>query len=246
MNIFYYVVLIFSILLATPAYSENQTVKFTSLEWPPYTSTEMANQGASVAVAKAAFKAVGIDLVVDFYPWKRAVHLAKNQSDYDGYFPEYYADSLKQDFILSEPIGSGPLGFAELKSQPVNWEILSDLIPYKIGLVSDYVNTAELDAMIAGGSLSSDYASDDLKNLLKLQKKRHHLAVIDKNVLNHLLATEPRLKAAKAEIQFNKTLLEDKSLYLCFTKNHRGKVLVEKFNQGLKLINVNQIMASAF
>ena len=127
LKLFYYVVLALSVLLAVPAYSENKTVKFTSLEWAPYTSAEMRNQGASVAVAKAAFKAVGIDLLVDFYPWKRAVNLAKSQPHYDGYFPEYYSNALKQDFILSEPIGSSPLGFAELKNQPIKWETLSDL-----------------------------------------------------------------------------------------------------------------------
>lgn len=246
MKFFYYVVLAFSVLLASPVYSENQTVKFTSLEWPPYTSAEMRNQGASVAVAKAAFKAVGIDLLVDFYPWRRAVNLAKNKPYYEGYFPEYYADKLKQDFIFSEPIGSSPLGFAELKKQPIKWQTLSDLKKYNIGVVRGYINTAVFDSMIEVGSLKIDSANNDLMNLLKLKKKRHQLAVIDKNVLHYLLMTKPRLKAGKTDIQFNKTILEDKKLYLSFKKNHRGKVLVRKFNQGLKQININEIMASYF
>jgi len=206
----------------------------------------MRNQGASVAVAKAAFKAVDIDLLVYFFPWKRAVFLAIKKPYYDGYFPEYYADALNKDCIFSEPIGSSPLGFAELKSQPIKWHTLSDLVNYNIGFVRSYVKTAAFDLMSAVGSLTVDRANNDMMNLLKLQKKRHQLAVIDKNVLHYLLMTKPRLTDSKTDIQFNKTLLEEKKLYLCFKKSHRGKVLVNKFNQGLKQINVKEIMASYF
>ena len=97
-----------------------ETVKLTSLDWPPYTSESIAMQGASVAVAKAAFEAVGIDLQVDFFPWKRAVAYGKDNPEYDGYFPEYYAESLKQDFILSVPMGNGPLGFAQSAKSDIN------------------------------------------------------------------------------------------------------------------------------
>ncbi|WP_230425637.1 hypothetical protein [Spartinivicinus ruber] len=82
-----------------------ETVYLTSLDWPPYTGKKLKQQGASVAVAKAVFKAAGYDLVVEFYPWKRAVDLAKDDPKYAGYFPEYYAAELAQNFTFSEPIG---------------------------------------------------------------------------------------------------------------------------------------------
>lgn len=227
--------------LLLPSFLKADTIKLTSLEWPPYTSAAMKEQGASVAVAKAAFKAMGHDLVVEFYPWKRAVHLAK-EGKFDGYFPEYYSESLKQDFVLSEPMGSGPLGFAELKSKPVTWSSLNDLKKYTVGVVSGYVNTTDFDKMVADKSIKASEASDDVKNLLKLSSGRTDLAVVDQNVMSYLLASDPKLKKQAGKLQFNSTLLEDKQLYVCFKKGPRGEKLAGILNEGLKKIDVKGIM----
>lgn len=223
-----------------------ETVKLTSLEWPPYTSESLEAQGASVAVATAAFEAMGYQLVVDFYPWKRAVGLAKNSPKYDGYFPEYYAAELENDFVLSEPMGSGPLGFAERTDNPISWETLTDLKRIKIGVVSGYVNTTKFDAMVADKTLTAKAASDDVKNLLKLAAGRVDLAVVDTYVMQYLLATDSKLKAHRGTLQFNTRPLEDKKLYICFKKNDRGRKLAGVVNQGLKKIDVKAIMQSHF
>ncbi|GLQ31108.1 substrate-binding periplasmic protein [Litoribrevibacter albus] len=228
-------------ILLLPNLLKADTIKLTSLEWPPYTSASMKEQGASVAVAKAAFKAMGHELVVEFYPWKRAVHLAK-EGQFDGYFPEYYSEELKQDFVLSEPMGSGPLGFAELTSKPISWSTLEDLKKFKVGVVSGYVNTTDFDKMVAEKAIKASEASDDVKNLLKLSTGRTELAVVDQNVLSYLLASDPKLKAQAGKIQFNSTLLEDKQLYVCFKKGARGEKLAGILNEGLKKIDVAAIM----
>lgn len=242
MSIKHLLIAVFAVVVSNVGYAEQ--VKLTSLEWPPYTSDSLKEQGASVAVAKAAFKAVGHELVVEFYPWKRAVYLAKEDKAYDGYFPEYYSEELKKDFILSEPMGSGPLGFAELKSNPVEWNSLNDLKKYRIGVVSGYVNTAEFDSMVAKGQLKVSAASDDVKNLLKLASGRADLAVVDQNVMGFLLSSEASLKSAASKIQFNSRLLEDKQLYICFKKGQRGQKMAQAFKEGLGKIDVKAIMKS--
>ncbi|MDE1460583.1 substrate-binding periplasmic protein [Spartinivicinus poritis] len=223
-----------------------EKVYLTSLDWPPYTGKKLTQQGASVAVAKAVFKAAGYDLIVEFFPWKRAVDLAKDDPKYAGYFPEYFAAELEQDFIFSEPMGSGPLGFAELKSAAVAWQTLHDLKEVKIGTVSGYVNTAEFDQMAAKGELRVDAAGSDTTNLLKLNGGRISLAVIDKNVMHYLLSTEKKLVKAKNNIQFNNKMLEDKKLYICFKKNDKGKMLVNAFNKALTEVDVQKIMNKYF
>jgi polar amino acid transport system substrate-binding protein len=223
-----------------------EKVTLTSLDWAPYTSADAAQQGASSAVAKAAFAAAGYDLTIEFYPWKRAVHLAKEDAAYDGYFPEYYAEELKADFIFSEPMGSGPLGFAQATAKPISWNTLADLKKYQIGVVSGFVNTAEFDDMAAKGLLQTSAASDDAKNLLKLASGRLDLAVIDKNILAHLLKTDSSLKSAAGKIAFNDHVLEDKQLYICFKKGARGQKLAAAFKEGIKAVDVNKIMAEFF
>lgn len=230
--------------LSLPASADDKVVKLTSLEWPPYTGEKLPDQGASVAVAKAAFAAVGYKLEVNFFPWSRAVFLAKQSgSGYAGYFPEYYSDSLKADFVLSEPMGNGPLGFVERKDSPVSWNSLDDLGNFKIGTVQDYINTEEFDKRAADGRLKVEPVPDDTTNLRKVAGKRMPLAVIDKNVMNYLLDNTPELGDAKSVLQFNSKILEDKKLYICFRNDAEGKAMAKLFNEGLAKIDVNAIMA---
>lgn len=231
------------ILLSSLSYAANKTIYLTSLDWPPYSSKTLDQQGASVAVAKEAFKAMGYELKVDFYPWSRAVALAKDSSSkYSGYFPEYFSDDTAKDFVYSDAMGSGPLGFAERKDKSISWSTLDDLKPYRIGVVQDYINAAEFDAMVASKALKSSVTTTDEKNLKKLVGGRVDLAVIDKNVMNYLFKTNPDLAKKADAAQFNITLLEDKKLFICFKKGSQGEDLAKIYNDGLKKIDIAAIM----
>jgi polar amino acid transport system substrate-binding protein len=231
------------ILSASLSFAEDKIIQLTSLDWPPYSSKSLDQQGASVAVAKEAFKAMGYQLKVDFFPWSRAIALAKDSSsDYAGYFPDYFSDENAKDFIYSAAMGSSPLGFAERKDKSINWTTLQDLKPYRIGVVQDYINAAEFDAMIANKTLKSSVTTTDEKNLKKLVGKRVDLAVVDKNVMNYLFKTNPSLANKASEAQFNSTLLENKKLFICFKKGPKGEDLAKIYNEGLKKIDIIAIM----
>jgi polar amino acid transport system substrate-binding protein len=238
------ILLAMSLILSTSlSFAEDKIIHITSLDWPPYASESLDQQGASVAVAKAAFEAMGYELKVDFYPWSRAIALAKDSSSrYSGYFPEYFSDDTAKDFIYSDAMGSGPLGFAERKDKSISWSTLADLKPYRIGIVQDYINTTEFDAMIADKSLKSSMTTSDDKNLQKLMGGRVDLAVVDKNVMNYLFKTNPNLAKKTGEAQFNSTLLEDKKLFICFKKGPQGEKIAKIYNEGLKKIDITAIM----
>jgi polar amino acid transport system substrate-binding protein len=237
------VIILSLIFFSCISYSADKVVNLTSLDWPPYSSKSLKQQGASVAVAKAAFKEMGYELKVSFYPWSRAVALAKSdKNDYSGYFPEYYSDDTAKEFIYSEPMGSGPLGFAERKSNIIQWQQLSDLKENRIGVVQDYINTTEFDKMVASKSLKISTTTSDTKNLLKLVNNRLDLAVIDKNVMNYLFKTDESLAKKSSEAQFNMKILEDKKLFICFKKSKEGEKLATIYNEGLKKINISEIM----
>jgi polar amino acid transport system substrate-binding protein len=237
------VIILSLIFFSCISYSADKVVNLTSLDWPPYSSKSLKQQGASVAVAKAAFKEMGYELKVSFYPWSRAVALAKSdKNDYSGYFPEYYSDDTAKEFIYSEPMGSGPLGFAERKSNIIQWQQLNDLKENRIGVVQDYINTTEFDKMVASKSLKISTTTSDTKNLLKLVNNRLDLAVIDKNVMNYLFKTDESLAKKSSEAQFNMKILEDKKLFICFKKSKEGEKLATIYNEGLKKINISEIM----
>lgn len=215
------------------------TLYFTSLEWPPYTGKQLHEQGASLAVAKRVFTAMGYELKVDFFPWSRAIELGLDEhSKYLGYLPEYYDAALESKCAFSEVLGYGPLGFAQRKDAPVNWQSLDDIAKLPaIGVVRNYVNTAELDKRIFKGNILTDEANSDLVNIKKLNAKRVPLIVIDQHVFDYLLANEPSLQGMAANLEMHPTLLEDKPLYVCFKRSIAAQRIKDLFNQGLGQMN---------
>lgn len=234
--------MIFSCLMAVSIQAKEK-VFLTSLEWPPYAGANLPEQGASVAVAKAAFDAMGYELVVEFYPWSRAVNLAKNNPKYAGYFPEYFSEGGTKDWIFSESMGNSPLGFAQPANKPVSWSSMKDLEQYTIGVVRGYVNTAEFDSKVANGEIKAIPVTADMNNMQKVATGRIDMAVIDKNVMNYLFNNEPELKSLQGKASFNDKLLEDKTLHVAFKKSAKGEELSKVFNDGLKKIDVKAIMA---
>lgn len=234
---------ILGLLLAFTGHSANaDTVHLTSLDWAPYSGKSLTNQGASVVVAQAAFKAMGHELVVDFFPWSRAVKLASETgSKYAGYFPEYLYES--SEFTFSAPMGQGPLGLVENKATPITWSQVADLTAWKLGVVQDYVNTEELDALIASGSIKPQVVVSDEINVQKVAGGRIDVAVIDANVLNYMLANNNKLASAKDKVQMNAKLLMNKDLYIAFRNDADGKKWQAIYNQGLGKIDINALMA---
>lgn len=219
------------------------TVHLTSLAWPPYADKSLEQQGASVAVAKAAFKAEGHDLVVDFFPWSRAVKsAAQTNSKYVGYFPEYMHET--SDFVFSNPTGTGPLGLVQNNTKPITFSAVSDLAGKRIGVVQDYVNTKELDDMIASGAINGDAVPSDVLNIKKVAAGRIDAAVIDTNVLNYLLNTDKSLASMKDKVSMNEKLLEDKNLYIAFRNDAEGQKWQQIYNKGLVKIDVDAIMSN--
>lgn len=230
--------------LTAPAQAD-PSVKLTSLDWPPFSGAELPGLGASVAVSRAAFGAVGTGLEVEFYPWQRAVKTGLEAPGYAGYFPEYYSEELKDKCLFSEPAGESPLGFVERKDAPLPWSTLDDLATVTIGTVSGYVNGDEFDKRAADGRIKVEAMVDDVTNVRKVANNRIRAAVIDRNVLEYLLASEPSLADTRANLQFNARPLEVKKLYICFRKDAAGVAAKRMFDEGLGKIKVQNVMDDA-
>ncbi len=228
--------------VCTVSVKANQQVYMTSLEWPPYSGEDLEQKGLSVAVAKAAFLAMGYELVVDFKPWVRSVALASKTDRYAGYFPEYYFDT--DEFVFSDSIGTGPLGLVENRKSPISWREVDDLREYRIGVVQGYVNTAEFDALVAQGLISVEASANDIRNIYKVAKGRLDAAVIDSNVLDYLISIDQRAEMLAGRVRMNERLLETKQIYLAFKNTPEGHNWREIFNQGLEKIDISLVLES--
>ena len=67
------------IIISNLAMAEDKKVMgLTTLEWPPYEGDSLKDKGAHVVVIRAALAAVGYELNVGVFPWKRAIDSAKS------------------------------------------------------------------------------------------------------------------------------------------------------------------------
>ncbi|ACJ29589.1 ABC-type amino acid transport/signal transduction systems, periplasmic component/domain protein [Shewanella piezotolerans WP3] len=231
---------LFLILSCTLPVCYADTLYLTSLHWPPYAGSQLKNEGASIAITRAALAAVGHEVQVDFYPWSRAVRMASREdSKYSGYLPEYAYPTEK--FVFSYSMGSSPLGLVEQKRHPISWSNQSDLNQYTIGVVQGYVNTEQLDNMIAQGVQPAEAVASDIHNIKKVVSGRIDAAVIDAHVLGYLLG-QPDMKSVASRVQLNKRILTQKELYIAFKNNAEGKKWRDLFNQGLGKIDVDKIL----
>lgn len=237
-----------ALMLAGPLQAQDRTVHVSTLDWPPYTGSSLPRGGATTEVVRQAFDQVGYQTEVAYRPWKRAIDMAlKGTSDVIAYFPGYHCRH-QDGFVASEPIGSGPLGFAEHAEAPITWDTVDSLGDQrlKIGTVLGYANTDEFDAKVGTGWIIAIPAPDDITNLKKLARKRLDAVVIDKFVLEYLKATEASLKNYRPVLEFNERPLEDKTLYLCFRDDELGHAMLEQFNAGLQNVNPDKIADEYF
>jgi len=225
-----------------------EVVRVSTLDWPPYTGKDLPLGGATTDVVRAAFEKVGHEVEVEYRPWKRAIDMAKKGTDeVVAYFPGYHCHH-REGFVASEPIGNGPLGFAEHIEAPMTWKSLDDIgeQQLKVGTVLGYANTDEFDTKVGTGYILAIPSNDDLTNLKKLLRKRIDAVVIDKLVLEYMKATETSLRNNADKLQFNAKPLEDKTLYLCFRDDEKGHTLMRVFNEGLEQIDIEKIVDSYF
>ncbi len=219
----------------------NQPLKIAelaSLEWLPYIGSGLEQSGYVYQLAKRAFAASGYELRVTYYPWARALHLAR-KGQVNGLFPEYYSESRENEFVFSSPFPSGPVSlFKRSGSQPEfktdprqnQEQALRELSQYRFGVVRGYVNTKALDN---ADFLRREEARSDELNLRKLQFGRVDLVAIDPYVAQYLLSTT--LSKSTVKLERMQPALERKTLHIAFSRraeNHQE--LLTAFNAGLK------------
>jgi len=233
---------------ALPLLAQDETVYVSATDWPPYTKHDMANGGAMTEVVQRAFEKAGLQTKVFYDTWPKALEMArKGTNGVVAYYPGYHCRH-RAGFLASDPLGQGPLGFAEHVDKPLVWESLDDIgeRKLKIGTVSGYANTDEFDTKAGMGWIHAIPSKDDRSSLLKLLRKRLDAVVIDKFVLQYFKATDESLEGAAESLRFNKRLLENKTLFLCFRDDDEGNRLRGIFNLGLSDLDTKRIVDDYF
>jgi polar amino acid transport system substrate-binding protein len=230
-------VLLTALLCALPAMAAEQW-KITSLDWQPFSGEKLPEGGAGIAVLRAALKAEGIDLVVEFYPWSRAIDTAKGAA-YAGFYPSWPED-VGEGFTKSPVLFKSAVGFVEPKAKPLVFIKLEDLKGRKIGIVQDYGNTPEFMKLVKSGVIKTEVVTSDLINIKKVAGGRIDGAFIDLANLDYFLKNDA--KSLAASLQANSKTLDTKDLVLGINNKFTNKNAAEILKKGIAKIDADKII----
>lgn len=179
-----YIVIFFSIFgFINITYSE--VWKITSLEWNPYSGKKLKDYGKSVQLLKNALKKEGIDLKVEFYPWRRSINTAK-EAGYLGYFPAW-PEEVKKGFIASNTIDWSNVSVIKVKGTKISYSSINELFrKYRVGLVKSYVYPEKIFNAQNKFHKNIEYSSTDTTLVKKLIRKKSDVIITDSIVANYI------------------------------------------------------------
>lgn len=208
------------------------SVSLLTLFWPPYTGEDLPFGGENTRIVRSIFEAEGFETTIAFMPWSRGLTMF-HQQRVDALFPEYPERGNEDDCLLSAAYQQTTLNLIEPRDAPLHWEQLSDLRPYRIGTVRDYLNSPEIDAMIAAQSLTIEQDNSDITNIRKVAAGRIDGALIDPAVFQYLMENEISLQPLRDLVQVNPKPVAQRTLHVCFHHTPRGEKLREIFDRAV-------------
>ena len=168
---------------STPAQAE--IWKVASLNWPPYTDASMTNEGNLVQKLRTLLRPYGIELQVEFYPWKRAIVLAE-QPEYIGYFPAWLSE-VNEGYVASLPVDYSELAAVTVPGNKVEFQGIDDLFDnHTIGIVSSYQYPPFIERVAANHPDNVTEAVSEVLLLKMLNAERFEVAITDPTVMMYL------------------------------------------------------------
>lgn len=213
--------------------SERETVRIAVGEWPPYLSQILPHDGVAAHLVQEAFKAVGLDVKFEYFPWQRVRVYVENGTQ-DASILWVKNEERAKTLLFSDVLLEGEAVFFYNKNNPLVWQNYEDLDGKRFGgLLSASYPWFEA-AKAEGADVSMDLVTVEHRNFSKLLSGRIDAFSLDKLVGLHML--QQRFPKQADLIGYDPTPIESWPYRLIFTKSPRGEALSAAFNDGLMII----------
>lgn len=203
-------------------------------EWPPYIFEGCA--GFLCELVVEAFKAVDIEVTIEFYPWERCLQMVDNNLAL-GTFPWTFSEKRNEKFFATDSFISSSNALFHKNDLDISGLTAEDIITnsdFTIGVVTAYIYLEKLEAY----DIDLDYSTSELGALEKLLNDRVDFAVTELNNTYYLI--EKYHPEYIGKIDRIEGFFENLELGLLIGKNYTdAEEYVEQFNIGLRKINDN-------
>lgn len=222
--------------LAFPMLADAEQLIVATGDWPPYVSKNLKHHGITAHITTEAFKLVGDDVTLKYYPWKRALLVSKNGL-VDASFPWSHKPEREVDHLYSDPIGDYGYVIFHLKKTPFQWQSLKDLKSYRIGATSSYNYGDAFIAAGKSGELNIAWSHSDEINWKMLVRGRIDLFPSDREAGYAKLQEIFQRDAVELVTHHRKPLKPLTTMHLLFPKdNPKSEARLQRFNRGLAML----------
>jgi polar amino acid transport system substrate-binding protein len=228
----------------------NEVVRLTNGEWAPYLSEHLPYNGVASHIVSQAFAAVDIDVEYDFFPWKRAFLYAKEGQGasgeiWNGSLLWIYLPDRTEHFIYSDPVVVDSQILFYLKDNGLNWQSLDDL---KGKVLGGTAHTAypRLEQGVQRGLFTINRGAG-YEDLFKRLFANRIDAIPNVKEVGEFYIRTSLTPTQQSQMASSPTVIEKRTYYLVLSKKiQENKVLMERFNRGLKIIKDNGFYEQAF
>lgn len=166
------------------AYGEGRVWRIASLQWQPYSGSDLEGEGRSIEALRHLLASSNIELQVDFFPWKRAKDYARSK-DYIGYFPAW-PDEVDSGFVPSPAVDWSWISVIHHKEIAVTHKSLSHLFrDYRVAIISSYTYPKEIYIAAKAYPEHTFSISDEYSMLMMLSHQHIDIGITDGDVVRY-------------------------------------------------------------
>lgn len=217
------------LLLQSQAVVAKQQVTLAAINYPPFYSENLPNNGPLIEIVRRAYLSQGYQLKVVFIPWVRAMMWSK-EGQIDGIIGAWFSRERSQHFLYSTPIYPNKMRFYKRKNHPIQYRDYQDLKQQGLllGSVLGYNHPEGLEE----SGIEILYVTQDTQPFKLLSKGRVDLIVVDQDYARHILR-QPEFKQFAAGIEPMPRVLSEKLQHLIISKRaQQAQQKLDSFNQG--------------
>ncbi|MDX1737294.1 MAG: transporter substrate-binding domain-containing protein [Alphaproteobacteria bacterium] len=222
-----FAILILNLFMHT-AYAEKRDISITTLDFSPYISETLPNNGWAWEVAYEALLSQGYRAHLEILPWARAVKMVEI-GRYDALYMANYNEERNSWAIFSDPVGQEITVPFKLKAR--NLEITN--IQEMRNLRVSSLRGAHVTNKVAEMGVITDPTTDIKSGITRVYQGRSDLFIADKFVTMHLIKTEMPSNYYDS-IEPLDFAVDSNHLHLAFSRKIPDHMeLVSAFNKGL-------------
>lgn len=228
-------------LLITPLFisifssqSLGETISIASGEWAPYQSENLKYEGVASRIVRESLEKEGYQVKFSYFSnWARALKMA-GDGDYSGTFLWSYKKEREDKFYYSDTILNVDYVFFHLKENPFDWYTISDLKGKNIGGTIGYTYGKAFENAEKSKLFSVERVPKDEMNFEKLLAKRIDI-LINEIDTGYQITNDKFSKADASRFTHHKLPVRKAPHFLLISrKSSQSKILLKRFNQGLK------------